>query len=224
MRQLLSAAILAGLTLSFSTPAEAEFGVGADVVSRYVWRGALLDDNLSVQPFLSYRSEMGAGSIEFGAWGSFAAAASGANENDLYITYSTGPITLTLTDYYFPNGDKDGDGKNDSDFFEYGDKEKIHQLEILGSFAQGPIGITGAAILSGDPDTPIYVEGSYELMSDDDISASVTAALGTEAYYTSDGDPALINVGLSVSKGDYTAQYILNPDAEQSWMVFMMSF
>ena len=217
MRKVLSTAIVTGLVLSFSIPANAEFSIGADVVSRYVWRGALLDDNLAVQPFLSYGHDMGSGSLEIGAWGSFAATASGANENDLYITYSTGPIAVTLTDYYFPNG-------GTSDFFEYGDKEAVHQLEVMGAFAQGPIGITGAAILSGDPDTPIYIEGSYEFMSDDDVSASVTAALGTEAYYTSDGDPALINVGLGVSKGDYTAQYILNPDIEQSWLVIMKSF
>ena len=212
MRKVLSAAILAGLTLSVSGPANAEFGIGADVVSRYVWRGALLDDNLAVQPHLSYSS----GSLEIGAWGSFAATASGANENDLYITYATGPIAVTLTDYYFPNGGA-------TDFFEYGDKEAVHQLEVMGSYGQGPLGLTGAVILTGDPDTPIYVEGSYEFISDD-VSASVTAALGTEAYYTSDGDPALINVGLGVSKGDYTAQYILNPDIEQSWLVIMKSF
>ncbi len=213
-RKILSAAILTGLALSFSPPpADAEIGVGADVVSRYVWRGALLDDNLSVQPFLSYSS----GNLEIGAWSSWAATSSGANENDLYVTYSSGPIAITVTDYYFPNG-------AGSDFFSYSDKDAIHQLEVMGSYGQGPIGVTAAAILSGDPDTPIYIEGSYELMSDDDASASLTAALGTENYYTSDGDPALINVGLSVTKGDYTAQYILNPDAEQAWMVFMMSF
>ncbi len=213
-RKILSAAILTGLALSFSPPpADAEFGVGADVVSRYVWRGALLDDNVSVQPSLSYSS----GNLEIGAWSSWAATSSGANENDLYVTYSSGPIAITVTDYYFPNG-------AGSDFFKYSDKDAIHQLEVMGSYGQGPIGVTAAAILSGDPDTPIYIEGSYELMSDDDASASLTAALGTENYYTSDGDPALINVGLSVTKGDYTAQYILNPDAEQAWMVFMMSF
>jgi hypothetical protein len=217
-RKILSAAILTGLALSFSTPAQAEFGIGADVVSRYVWRGALLDDNVSVQPSVSYTS----GNLEIGAWSSYAVSSSvgvsdGANENDLYVTYSSGPIAITVTDYYFAKG-------AGSDFFKYSNKDEIHQLEVMGSYGQGPIGITAAAILSGDPDTPIYIEGSYELMSDDDASASLTAALGTENYYTSDGDPALINVGLSVTKGEYTAQYILNPDAEQAWMVFMMSF
>lgn len=213
-RKILSAVILTGLALSFSPPtASADIGVGADVVSRYVWRGALLDDNLAVQPHLSYST----GNIQIGAWSSWATTSSGANENDLYITYSSGPIAITVTDYYFPNG-------AGSDFFKYSDKDAIHQLEVMGSYGQGPIGLTAAAILSGDPDTPIYVEASYELATDDDVSASVTAALGTENYYTSDGDPALINVGLSVTKGDYTAQYILNPDAEQAWMVFMMSF
>ena len=245
-RKILSAAILTGLALSLSSPANAEFGVGADVVSRYVWRGALADDNLSVQPTLSYTS----GNLEIGAWSSWATSTSGKNENDLYVTYSSGAIAVTVTDYYLPNG-------AGSDFFKYGDKDGIHQLEIMGSYSQGQIGITAAAIVSGAaPDvttitvrTPatatamaagdssetitttttsksaktIFVEGSYELMSNDDTSASLSAALGTKSY-TSDGDPALISVGLSVTKGDYTAQYILNPDSEQAWMVFMMSF
>ena len=211
--KILSAAILTGIALSFTTPASAEFGVGADVASRYVWRGQLLDDNLAVQPYVSYTT----GNLEIGAWSSWATSSSGANENDLYITYSSGPIAITVTDYYFPNG-------AGSDFFKYGNDDRIHQLELMGSYSQGPIGLTAAAILSGDPDTPIYVEASYEFLSDDDTSAGLTAALGTENYYTSDGDPALINVGLSVTKGDYTAQYILNPDSEQAWMVFMMSF
>jgi len=244
-RKILSAAILAGLALSFSTPADAEFGVGADVVSRYVWRGQLSDDNVAVQPSLSYSH----GDLEIGAWSSWALASSEANENDLYVTYAGLPVTLTVTDYYNP--------KAGEDFFKYGDKDGIHQLEVMGSYSQGQIGITAAAIVSGaKPDVttvtvtvpatedamangdssatttttttsksvkPIFVEGSYELMSDDDTSASLSAALGTKGY-TTDRDLALISVGLSVTKGDYTAQYILNPDAKQSWMVFMMSF
>jgi hypothetical protein len=60
------------MALSFSVPVAAELGVGADVVSRYVFRGALADDNVAVQPFLSATHEMGSGMLEIGAWGSYA--------------------------------------------------------------------------------------------------------------------------------------------------------
>jgi hypothetical protein len=221
-RRILSAAVLAGMALSFSVPVAAELGVGADVVSRYVFRGALADDNVAVQPFLSATHEMGSGMLEIGAWGSYAVtsnAGGGSNENDLYVTYSTGPLAITFTDYYYATGTDAG-----SDFFSYSNDDQVHQLEIMGAYNQGALGISGAAIISGDPDTPIYVEASYTCTMDDDTSASLTAALGTETLYTSDGDPALINVGASVTSGDYTAAYILNPDVEQSWLVFSMSF
>ena len=58
-------------------------------------------------------------------------------------------------------------------------------------------------------------------MSGDDVSAGLFAGLGTESFYTSSGDLALINVGIGVSMGDYSAQYILNPDTEQSYLVLM---
>ena len=219
-KRILSAAVLAGMALSFSVPVAAEVGVGADVVSRYVFRGALADDNVAVQPFLSATHEMASGLLEIGAWGSYAvtsSASGGSNENDLYVSYSTGAVAITFTDYYYAKG-------AGSDFFKYSNDDAVHQLEIMGAYSQGPLGIRGAAILSGDPDTPIYVEASYTCTKGEDASASLTAAVGTESFYTSDGDPALINVGLSVTQGDYTAAYILNPDVEQSWLVFSMSF
>ena len=92
------------------------------------------------------------------------------------------------------------------------------------SFASGPLSVTGALIFLGAAGTtPVYAEVGYEFMSGDDVSAGLFAGvgLGTESYYTSSGDPALINVGIGVSMGDYSASYILNPDTEQSYLVLM---
>lgn len=43
--------------------ASAQFGLGADVVSRYVWRGTDFGNAASVQPYISYT----AGVLEIGA-------------------------------------------------------------------------------------------------------------------------------------------------------------
>ena len=90
------------------------------------------------------------------------------------------------------------------------------------SFASGPLSVTGALIFLGAAgSTPVYAEVGYEFMSGGDVSAGLFAGLGTESYYTSSGDAALINVGIGVSMGDYSASYILNPDTEQSYLVLM---
>ena len=92
--------------------AAGQVSLGADVVSRYVWRGVDFGESMSVQPTLSYSS----GNFEIGSWGSYSYAplSSGANEHDIWVGYSFGSVSLTITDYYFPNGgfdffDFDGD-------------------------------------------------------------------------------------------------------------------
>ena len=221
-RKFLAALFATALTAAVTAPAQAEFGVGADAATRYIWRGLNLDDSFVIQPYLSYATEAG---IEIGAWSSWSLTSSGANENDLYVSYSTGPVSITLSDYYFPNG-------GGTEFFDYSSDAKIHQLEAMVSFASGPLSVTGALIFLGWGDTtPFYAEVGYEFMSGDDVSAGLFAGFGLDPgadkensgtfYYTSSGDPALINVGVGVSMGDYSASYILNPDTEQSYLVLM---
>ena len=91
------------------TSLSAQLSIGADMVSRYVWRGTDFGNSASVQPALSFAHK----GFEIGAWGSYAftAAGAGANENDFYASYSTGPVSFTITDYYFPET---------FDFFNYG--------------------------------------------------------------------------------------------------------
>ena len=93
---ILSAALLSiGLT---SVPATAEISIGADVVSRYVWRGTDWGDGASVQPGISYSM----GNVEIGAWSSWGLTSNGANENDLYVSFAAGPVSITITDYTSP--------------------------------------------------------------------------------------------------------------------------
>ena len=226
-RRILAVFYAAALAAAVTAPAHAEFGVGADAATRYIWRGLSLDDSFVVQPYLSYATEAG---LEIGAWSSWSLTSSGANENDLYVSYSAGPVSITLSDYYFPNPDPDtGEG---SEFFDYSNDGMVHQLEAMVSFASGPLSLTGALIFLGWGDTtPFYAEAGYEFMSGDDVSAGLFAGFGVDPgadkensdtfYYTSSGDPALINVGVGVSMGDYSASYILNPDTELSYLVLM---
>ena len=52
---------------------------------------------------------------------------------------------------------------------------------------------------------------------------ALTVGAGNE-FYTVDADPMIVAVGLNVTKGAYMASYILNPEAESTFLVFGRSF
>ena len=224
-RLLFAAPLLFALTLA-AVPADAGVGFGADVVNRYVWRGTDFGNAVSVQPGMSISH----GNVEVGAWSSWAITDGGANENDLYASFSSGPIGITLTDYYFP-------GLTEDDaFFSYNnysaeeleeDEEKSnpHILEISASLA--PDGVPLSALVAynffGDADNSFWAEATYDLGEMEETAVSVTVGLGN-GFYTTTTDPALVSVGLNMGKGDYFASYILNPDKESAFLVFGKSF
>ena len=236
-RLLFAVPLLFALALA-AVPADAGVGFGADVVNRYVWRGTDFGNAVSVQPGMSISH----GNIEIGAWSSWAITDGGANENDLYASFSSGPIGITLTDYYFP-----GLTEDDS-FFSYNnyskeelekDEEKSnpHILEISASLALDgmPLSALVAYNFFGDADNSFWVEATYDLGEMEETAVSVTAGLGNGLYtHEVDEDPedeedpedttALVSVGLNMSKGDYFASYILNPNKESSFLVFGRSF
>lgn len=71
---------------------------GADLMSRYVWRGLDYGGSPSIQPTLSF----GIGDFEIGYWGAMALT-NNYVEADLYAKYSLKGFSLTLTDYYIPS-------------------------------------------------------------------------------------------------------------------------
>ena len=214
MNRLFFAPLLFALTLS-AVPADAGVGFGADVVNRYVWRGTDFGNAVSVQPGMS----IGFGNLEIGAWSSWAISGGGANENDLYASFSTGPVGITLTDYYFPAL------TNNDSFFSYGDEDAVHILEVSASIAPDgvPLSAMAAFNVSGDSEDSFWVEATYDLGEIEETAVSVTVGLGNGAY-TTDTDPALVSAGLNMSKGDYFASYILNPDKGSTFLVFGRSF
>lgn len=225
-RLLFAAPLLFALTLS-AVPADAGVGFGADVVNRYVWRGTDFGNAVSVQPGMSISS----GNIEVGAWSSWAISDGSANENDLYVSFSSGPIGVTLTDYYFPGLTED------DDFFSYSNDDAVHVLEVSASLAPDdvPLSALVAYNFSGDSDNSLWAEATYDLGEMEETAVSVTVGLGNGVYtYEVDENPGdgedpedtidLVSVGLNMSKGDYFASYILNPNKESTFLVFGRSF
>ena len=218
-RLLFAAPLIFALTLA-AVPVDAGVGFGADVVNRYVWRGTDFGNAVSVQPGMSISH----GNIEVGAWSSWAIInpedpEDNVNELDLYASFSSGPIGITLTDYYFPAL------TDNDDFFSYSDEDEVHILEVSASLA--PDGVPLSAVVaynfSGDPDNSFWAEATYDLGEMEETAVSVTVGLGN-GFYTTTTDPALVSVGLNMGKGDYFASYILNPDKESAFLVFGRSF
>ena len=91
--------LMTAIALPVSSMAQdkVEFGVGADVVSKYIWRGTDLGGP-SVQPSLSVAYK----GLSLTAWGSIGFDSEDDKEVDLTLAYETGNFSLSVTDYWYP--------------------------------------------------------------------------------------------------------------------------
>lgn len=199
----------------FTAKSQVEVSVGADLMSRYVWRGTDFGGSPSIQPYL----EMSAGDFVLGAWGAYTTNLPGAQEADLYAGYSFGEVFgLTVTDYYFPMDDM-------SD--EYFDFDNNHSLEVSGTLTLDKFSLLAGKFFAGADDKSLYFEAGYDFGL---VSAFVGAG---DEVYTTDGDFGIVNVGVGASKDikitDYfslplSGSVILNPESESLFMVVGVSF
>lgn len=74
-----------------------KLNVGADLMSRYVWRGMDYGSSPSIQPTLSFSL----GNFELGYWGAIALT-NNYLESDLYLKYTLKGFSACITDYYAP--------------------------------------------------------------------------------------------------------------------------
>ena len=218
--------LLVGLVAGASVigaPAHGQtFSLGADIVSRYVWRGIDFGESMSVQPSLAVSS---AGGFSLGAWASYSISASGAgaNESDLSVSYSVGAFTFGVNDYYFP-GPEPGYGKEGEDpnwgFF----NAKAHHWEPFVSYS-GRVellaGLASSWVDEGESrENALYVElGIPFEVEGVDVSLHGGVVGGESSFYATSG-AALVNVGITGSKAieitdtfevPASVAYIVNP-------------
>ncbi|MBU2492218.1 MAG: hypothetical protein KJ571_06290 [Bacteroidetes bacterium] len=211
---------------SFNLNAQ-EINLGADIVSKYMWRGLEINKAPNIQPSLSYSNS----GFEAGFWGSYALVKDVSDianfEIDAYVGYSFGDFGLILTDYYFPEagtkiGKFDGEGAG------------AHTLEI-GAAYSGPISIAAYYNFHNDVGNNIYFEIGYSTsVGEVGLDLFVGGTPGSEdnpGYYGSD-NLAIINIGVTASKSikitdDFQlpvfTSFIINPKAEIAYMVFGVS-
>ena len=104
MKKIFTILAVVVLSLNALTPAKAqdkvEASVGADFVSRYIWRGLDLGE-VSFQPTLGLDWK----GLSLSAWGSVGISNPGdTKEFDLTLSYSIGGFNIGVTDYWFDAG------------------------------------------------------------------------------------------------------------------------
>lgn len=202
--------------------------LGADLYSRYVWRGTQYGGNSpSFQPSLSASY----GNFVINAWGAYSLGGiNSSQEMDLSLSYSflNDVVTAVITDYYFPTEDAP------YDYFNYNKNSTGHVFEVGVSFngtKEIPLSFSAymnffgadASHLNNDPASPdfnqktgIQYSNYFELayntsVRDVDISLflggtlskpqkanAATGFIGESGYYGENS--GIINLGITASK------------------------
>jgi len=179
-------------TLSFNT--------GVDINSRYVWRGLLFSDSPNIQPYMS----LGVKGFSAMAWASYATSKNYA-EVDLFLSYTTNGLTLSLNDYF----SEDELDMFSTDYSEWTDTLTNHLVEASITyqlpFEKLPLVFTASTFIYGadlDADKQqnysSYFEIKYPFSHDEfDFSMFMGATTG-KGFYADKA--ALVNLGVSVSR------------------------
>ncbi|HKJ41924.1 MAG TPA: hypothetical protein VKA27_07500 [Sunxiuqinia sp.] len=184
---LLVVIVLAG-TFAFNVQAQDEktsssWDTGLDIYSSYIWRGAKFGSGPAFQPYVEYST----GGFALGAWGSVSSSTDESLEMDLYASYSAGPVSFTLTDYYFGG-----------DWTKY---SMNHYLEPSVGISAGDFSFTGAYMFLPETGTEsfgasgdTYLEAGYSF-------SHVDLTLGAgDGQYTDNGDFNICNITVGTSK------------------------
>ncbi len=97
--------VLLGFQVVFAQDeSKSKVKVACDVVSGYLWRGmpgySALGEQSIMAPSFQPTLAVGFGNFEVGAWGSFDFVGT-YKEADVYVTFSTGGLTVGLYDYFW---------------------------------------------------------------------------------------------------------------------------
>ena len=209
----------------------AQVSVGADILSRYIWRGVDYGNSPSFQPSVT----LTLGTLKIGTWGAYSFAGTGTPfaEHDIYVSYdvptTVGTFSALYTDYYYPSA-----GLKYFNFAAH--RNGAHTLELGIGFSgpsEYPLALKALVNVHNDPDNSAYLEVSYAVSVEDiRLSFFVGSSAGKSLWYGTNS-AAVINTGLTASKSvritelyslPVYASFIVNPDLEQSYLVVGMSF
>ncbi len=211
--------------------AEIETTVGADIVSRYIWRGCDLG-GAAIQPTLG----VGAAGFDLTLWGSTGIVDwTDTKEFDITLSYGVAGLSVGVTDYWF-NAGPEPYGR----YFKYGKETTNHLFEAFVGYDFSFASITWNTNFAGND---FKADGSSAFSSYCELAAPFslggaewTASLGFVPFesplYGTDGF-AVTNISLTGSKelgitGSFSlpisAGLTINPCTEMAYLVFGFSF
>lgn len=204
-----------------------ELSAGADLMSRYVWRGTDFGASPSIQPTIEFAWDF----FKIGSWGAFTTNGTNVQEADLYLACDVfdGMFSVGVTDYFFPN-----DTVASNKYFDYKDGSTGHTLEANLSFngtEAVPIGVSFNYNFYGyDEANSMYLEFTYSgKVKDNPFDLFMGFALDDGLYGETFG---VVNFGATVHKEikfsdsfslPVQASFITNPQAENMFLVFGIS-
>ena len=208
-----------------------EINVGAELVSRYVWRGIVLDLHPQIQPVIA----LNYGNFCFDLWGSQSLNSS-YSEIDLGLHYTAGWFTFTFYDYYAV----DENFLAESSFFRYKSTDSLptnHTLEAsvdVKPLVNIPLNFKAACFFYGaDLDTEgkvqysTYLELSYQKILKEVELNFILGGTVNQGFYAEKA--AVTNVAVKAIhwlnlgekyKMAISASVILNPDTEDVFFIF----
>lgn len=239
---------MVSITLMAVTPALATDGVNidlnADFVSRYIWRGTVMNDGPNVQPSIT----LGMKGFELGIWGSSTLTNNNSSDEyypisqevDFWFGYkhafeSGAGIGLILTDYYFPKaGIRQGNYNN----HDHADGPGAHTLEagvIFTGPTSFPVSVSYFRNIYNDVGNNSYFQLDYSTKAKEiGLDFFIGAAMGSEdnpGYYGTDGFN-VINFGITANKSmkitdsfslPVFVTYVVNPRIENGYLIFGFS-
>ncbi|PLX22731.1 MAG: hypothetical protein C0599_05745 [Salinivirgaceae bacterium] len=205
--------------------------LGFDFVSRYLWRGMMVNTSPNLQPYLGFEYK----GISIGAWGSYATDGQFA-EVDLYLSYAYDQFTFTINDYY--TEDENDFGRFDN--FNYKNNVTNHALELMVDYDFGeklPLTLTAATIFygndkktNGDNYFSTWLQANYTLkLNEYNLDVFLGGTPAKSIYNTQEGNMAEIGVKLSriIDLSDkfsmpMSVALVTNPADENIFMVLSL--
>ena len=222
-----------------STVTNSTLNIGADLTTRYIWRGLNFSKNTAaIQPSIEYYFK----GLSIGTWGSYSLGEVGTQEVDIYasFTFLNNKLTFGLTDYFFP----DEINSNPVKYFSYENPQTGHVFEASLQYngtEKLPLTLLVATNFYGNDkelknnnnnNYSTYLELGYSFkIANIDANAFVGGVLSESNYYATKKAEAT-NVGLSFKKEIALTQnyvtkinstFIFNPNTEQVFLVFILS-
>ncbi len=206
---------------------------GATFVSRYNWRGSDYGAAASIQPALTATYK----GLNVGFWGSYSP---NFEEIDTWASYSyqvPNSITITgvVTDYFFPDMGLELFNYNNWDDPDGAGAHTIELGAVIAGPEKLPLVFSAYVNVYNDEGKNKYFQLDYNAtLGENTLGLTVGATSGSKknpSYYGSD-DFAIINLGAKIGRTiEFTdkfslpvfGQVIVNPNAEQAYMVFGFS-